>query len=126
MTGELPIDALRWIRALPRFSSRAKVAVVIDQAPCHVTVDVAMAAAQLGMALIPVPPGITGRRQPMDVCVFGVLKRKQIKLYDNAMRACPGRAWTKADSVRTIIDAWAEIGANAVKSGWRLARGEAV
>jgi hypothetical protein len=62
----------------------------------------------------------------MDVRVFGVLKRKQSKLYDNAMRECPGRAWTKADSVRTSIDAWAEIDANVVKSGWPLARGEAV
>jgi hypothetical protein len=62
----------------------------------------------------------------MDVRVFGVLKRKQSKLYDNAMRACPGRDWTKADSVRTIIDAWAEVDAGVVQSGWRLARGEAV
>jgi hypothetical protein len=36
------------------------------------------------------------------------------------------RAWTKADSVRTIIDAWAEIDANVVKSAWLRARGEAV
>jgi hypothetical protein len=61
----------------------------------------------------------------MDVRVFGVLKRKQSKLYDNAMRECPGRAWTKADSVRTIIDAWAENRANVVRSGWLHARGEA-
>jgi hypothetical protein len=54
----------------------------------------------------------------MDVPVFGVLKRKQSKLYDNAMREYPGRARTKADSVRTIVDEWAEIGANVVKSGW--------
>jgi hypothetical protein len=55
-----------------------------------------------------------------------VLKRKQRKLYDDGMRACPGRAWTKADAVRTIIDAWAEIDANGVKSAWRRARGEGV
>jgi hypothetical protein len=61
----------------------------------------------------------------MDVRVFGVLKRKQSKLYDDAIRACPGRAWTKADAVRTTIDAWAEIDANVVKSAWRCARGEA-
>jgi hypothetical protein len=101
-------------------------AVVIDQAPWHMTADVAIAARRMRMDLITVPPGSTGRRQPMDVRVFGVLKSKQSKLYDNAMRECPGRAWTKADSVRTIIDAWAEIGANVVKSGWRLARGDSV
>jgi hypothetical protein len=60
----------------------------------------------------------------MDVRVFGVLKRKQSKLYDDAMRACPGRAWTEADAVRTIIDAWAEIDADVVKSAWRRARSE--
>jgi hypothetical protein len=62
----------------------------------------------------------------MDVRVFGVLKRKQSELCDNAMRERPGRAWTKADSVRTIIDAWAEIDANVVMSGWLHGRGEAV
>jgi hypothetical protein len=41
------------------------------------------------------------------------------------MRECPGKAWTKANSVRTIIDAWAEIDANVVKSAWQRALGEA-
>jgi hypothetical protein len=67
-------------------------AVVIDQAPCHMTVDVAMAAAHLDMDLIPVPPSSTGKCRSMDVRVFGVLKRKQSKHYDDTMRACPGRA----------------------------------
>jgi hypothetical protein len=61
----------------------------------------------------------------VDVRVFGVLKRKQSKLYDDAGRECPGRAWTKADAVRTIIDAWAEIDADVVTSAWHLARGDA-
>jgi hypothetical protein len=125
MTGELLIDALREIREVPRYAGRAKMAVVIDQAPCHMTADVAIPARRMSMDIIPVPPGSTGRRQPMDVRVFGVLKRKQSKLNDNAMRECPGRARTKADSVRTIIGAWAEIGANVVKSAWRRACGEA-
>jgi hypothetical protein len=125
MTGELVIQALGWIRELPPFADCPKIAIVIDQAPCHVDVDVATAAAQFGMALVPVPAGITGKCQPNDVRVFGVLRRNQSKLYDDAMRACPGRAWTKADAVRAIIDAWAGIDAKAVKSAWRCARGEA-
>jgi hypothetical protein len=100
-------------------------AVVIDQAPCHMTIDVALEAARLGMALSVVPPGSTGKCQPMDVRVFGVLKRKQSKRYDDVMRECPGKARTKADAVRTIIDAWAEIDANVVTSACHLARGEA-
>jgi hypothetical protein len=84
------------------------------------TVDTATAAEQLGMAIIPMPPGSTGKCQPIDVRVFGVLKRKQSKLYDNAMCACPGLPWVKADAVRTIIDAWAQIDASVVKSAWRL------
>jgi hypothetical protein len=125
LTGELLVYALRWIRQLPRFVDPAKMAVVMVQAPCQMTVDVAMEAAQLGMALIPVPPGSTGKCQPVDVRVFGVLKRKQSKLYDDAIRACPGRAWTTADAVRTIIDAWAEMDAKVVKSAWRCDPGEA-
>jgi hypothetical protein len=74
MTGELPFDALRTIRKLPRFADGPKMAVVIDQAPCHMTADVAIAARRMSMDLIPIPPGSTGRRQPMDVRVFGVLK----------------------------------------------------
>jgi hypothetical protein len=60
----------------------------------------------------------------MDVRLFGVFKRKQSKLYDGAMRACPGKAWTKADAVRTIIDAWAEVEAKAARGAWRRARNE--
>jgi hypothetical protein len=42
MTGELLIDALRWIRELPQFADGAKMAVVIDQAPCQMTIDIAI------------------------------------------------------------------------------------
>jgi hypothetical protein len=105
MTGELLTDALRWIRELPRFADLAKTPLVMEQAPCHMTVNVAMAVALLGMDLIPVPQDSTGRCQPMDVRVFGVLKRKQSKLYDDAMRACPGRAWTRVGAVRTTVEA---------------------
>jgi hypothetical protein len=42
------------------------------------------------------------------------------------MGACPGRGWTKADAIRTIIDAWAEIDANVAESAWLRAHGEAV
>jgi hypothetical protein len=125
MTGELLIRALGVTRELPHFADRAKMAVVIHQAPGHMTVAVAMGAAQLGMDLIPVPPGSTGKCQPIDVRVFGVLKRKLSRLDDCALRACSGRAWTKADAVRTIIEAWAEIEATVVKSAWRCALGEA-
>jgi hypothetical protein len=136
MTGELLILALPWIRELPRFAHRSKMAVVIDQAPCHMTVDVAMAAAQLSMALIPVPPGSTGGRQPMDVRVLGVVKRKQSKVYDGAMthdpwpmtHGCmPGRAWTQAGpgprQMRSArLSRHGEIDANVVQSAWRRAR----
>jgi hypothetical protein len=61
-------------------------AVVVDQAPCHMTVDVAMAAALLGMAIIPVPPGRTGKCQPMDVRVIGALKLKQGEQGEQALR----------------------------------------
>jgi hypothetical protein len=37
------------IRELPQFADGAKMAVVIDQAPCHMTIDAAREAAQLGM-----------------------------------------------------------------------------
>jgi hypothetical protein len=87
-------------------------------------VDVALKAARLGMDLIPVPPGSTGKCQPMGVGVFGVLERKQSKLYDDAMRACPGRAWAETEAVRTIIEAWGDIDANVAKSVWRRACGE--
>jgi hypothetical protein len=136
MMGELLIDALRWIRQLPRFADRAKMAVVMDQAPCHVKIDVAREAAQLDMDLIPFPPGNTGTCQPMDVRIFGVLKRKQGKqggqgkqgkqgkLYGDAMCACPGRSWTKADAPRTIIEA-CRVDANVVKAAWRRTCSEA-
>jgi hypothetical protein len=119
MTGELLIDALRWIREIPRFADCAKMAVLIEQAPCDMTVDVAIAAAWLGVDLIPVPPGSTGKCQPMDVRVFGVLKHKQNEIYDRARRECPGRAWTKADAVRTIIGAWGEIDSDGTDEGGR-------
>jgi hypothetical protein len=66
-----------------------------------------------------------GKCQRTDIRVFGVLKRKQSSLYDDAMRACPGRAGTTADAVRTFVEAWEEIDAEVIKSAWQLARGEA-
>jgi hypothetical protein len=123
MTGELLIDTLHETRELPRFADGAKMAVVIDQAPCHMTIDVALKAAQMGMALIPVPPGSTGNCPPMDVRPLRVFKRRQSKLRDDPMRACLGWAWIKADAVRTIIDTWAEIDVKIVNSAWQRARG---
>jgi hypothetical protein len=84
-----------------------------------VSVDVATAAAQADVDLILVRPG--GQHwqgQPLQVRVLGVLKRKQrrqSKLYDEAMGACPGRAWTEADAARMMMDAWAEIAPNVLR-----------
>ena len=36
-----------------------------------------------------------------------------------AFRADPVRSWPKADAVRTIINAWEEVGMNVVISAWR-------
>jgi hypothetical protein len=58
MNGELLIDALRGIRELPCFPGHAKMAVVIDQAPRHMTVDVAIEATQLGTGAHPCPAGL--------------------------------------------------------------------
>jgi hypothetical protein len=61
----------------------------------------------------------------MDLWAFGVLKRQRSRLHDDAKHECPGRAWTEADVVLTIIDAWAEIDATVVESALQRACGEA-
>jgi hypothetical protein len=125
MTGDLLIPALGCIRELPCFADRAKMAFVTDQAPYHMTVDVALEAAQLGMDPVPDPPGSTCRCHPMDDRVLGVLVRKQSKLEDDATRACPrgGPGPRQVRSARSF-HARAETEANVVKSAWRCSRGE--
>jgi hypothetical protein len=77
----LPIEELQTIRELPRVAADCRVVGVLEQAPCYRKVHVAMAA-HLLIDLIPVASHSTGRRQPMDVRVFGVLKRKQSRIYE--------------------------------------------
>jgi hypothetical protein len=62
MTPELLIPALPLFRELPRFATDSRIVAPLEQAPFHMTVDVALAAPHpLTMNLIPVSPLLHGQ-----------------------------------------------------------------
>jgi hypothetical protein len=85
--------------------------VIVDNAPVHLNLDVVRKAKSLNVELIPLPPGTTGRLQPLDVGFFGPFKkslRLAISIYikqgyrrnQRSIVTC----WPK-DDVPTLLDA---------------------
>ena len=93
----------------PQFVAKPSLIGIVDRRPCHATSEVPMAAARVRMRLVFVPRGGTGRHQPIDLRIFGVLDRNQRQLYDDAHvagmpwhgMAWHGRAWAGRRQTRS-------------------------
>jgi hypothetical protein len=117
-TEPMMLEYLEWLSAE---ANGEKICLVLDVYPAHRTPKVKSRAAELGIELLYVPAGATGRLQPLDRRIFGELKSRArcefcrtkridgpempaVSFYDHAVRILQ-RCWESIAS-ENIRAAW--------------------
>jgi hypothetical protein len=105
----------RWVRS--RFS-RDPIVVVWDLDTAHRSATVQALALELGIRLEFIPSGMTGELQPLDRRIFGNLKARARRRFDDQ--------WVKDHdmdmqrSVQILVDAWRSISQDEIRDAWDL------
>ena len=94
-------------------------ALVLDRYASHETEAVKQKAKELDIRLVYIPTSATDKFQPLDRRVFGVLKSKASKEFDNFVFDAH-RGFTKPEAADLFVRTWREIGENIVKKAWNL------
>ena len=101
-----------WMKSFP-------CALVLDRYASHETEAVKQKAKELDIRLVYIPTSATDKFQPLDRRVFGVLKSKASKEFDNFVFDAH-RGFTKPEAADLFVRTWREIGENIVKKAWNL------
>ena len=91
---------------------------IMDQYPSHLKLSSYITESQLRIKVLFVPKGATGVLQPLDRKIFGILKAKGnskwITFYNNQNGITP----TKEESLRILLESWAEIDEKSILKSW--------
>jgi DNA segregation ATPase FtsK/SpoIIIE-like protein len=108
---------LSWLHAV---FNEHPCALVMDSFPAHHTPGVRYKARSLGIEIIPVPRGLTGKYQPLDRRPFGALKRESQRLWDEMAAQVPGLQWNHVEAAKLLEEAWADLKRSTVVEGWNF------
>ena len=97
-------------------------ALIMDCCPSHKTVCIRNKLQSINCELILVPPGQTGIYQPLDVGVFGVVKKKcQSFWFNEQSNSRPTTHNATLDGIKRFEDAYAEVLKDTIKKAWSKA-----
>jgi hypothetical protein len=119
-TEELMISYLQWLRST---RENEALCLIMDQYPTHTTSDVEDEARRLGIDLIWIPKGATGRYQPLDRRTFGALKSKGKAKWQKYFSEHYGGKCTRKIAALLLLESWEELSEAAVLSGWDYEEG---
>jgi hypothetical protein len=111
---------LRYLRWLRRQVTAPEIGLLLDQFGAHDTSEVRREADSLGIHLIFIPKGATGRFQPLDRTTFGALKAKGRAKWVRAYETQPGLVCTRELGARLLLESWNELTDACVMAGWDL------
>jgi hypothetical protein len=77
-------------------------------------------AVELGFELVFVPPGCIDRLQPLDRCVFGVMKSYGCRQWWGTHHANKGERTTGAQMAANLVKAWERILREVINSPWNI------
>jgi hypothetical protein len=115
MTEGLMIRYLRWLRIA---MGEGPFALIVDTYPAHISPPVRWQMARSEIELIPVPRGMTGRLQPLDLGCFGPLKAESAALFDREAMADPQMVWCHVQAARLLEEVWIDLKPSTIRSGW--------
>jgi hypothetical protein len=120
MVDDLLAQLLGSIRSLAQCAARPDLIVIMGRAPYHLTPEVDIEAARMKMGLIFVPRAPRVGASPWAFASSASSSESQGSSTTMPCRsALAGSGLRGADAVRTIIQAWEQVGQRVVKSAWR-------
>jgi hypothetical protein len=96
------------------------IALVLDCYAAHRNALVKEFAANLGIDLYFIPPGMTDEFQPLDRSVFSVLKSHAKLFFRERYRLDPLEKRNKIIAVQDLIASWSKLEPNTVRDGWSI------
>jgi hypothetical protein len=117
-TELLMLDYLEWLR---RQMPPEPLCLLMDQYGTHTTDAVNEKAEALGIELIWIPRGATGRYQPLDRRTFGALKAKGKAKWRHEFTEHYGMGCTREIGAELLLQSWSELSDSAVAAGWDYA-----
>jgi hypothetical protein len=107
-------QCLHWLRA--RIPGEP-ICLIMDQFTVHTTDEVTKTAEELGIDIIWVPKGATGKYQSLDPRTFGALKSKGRAKWKFIFSQECGKQCTKEIAAELLLRSWAELSDSAVEAG---------
>lgn len=123
MNGECFLQTLEHLHEKSGSSVENKILLVMDNAECHMNIQVVEFAIEHGIVIVTLPPHTTDKLQPLDVSVFGPFKtylrdllnhhslmhpNKQITVHQ--LPEFASEAWTKASTPSNILSGFRSTG----------------
>ena len=96
-----------------------KCALIIDKYSSHITEAVEKHAEELGIRLVYIPTSATEMFQPLDVRVFGAMKSKGSKEFNNFVLT-NSRGFTKSEAADIFIKCWKSLSIELINKSWNL------
>lgn len=93
-------------------------ALVLDSFRAHITGNVLKTANDLGITIIQVPSNGTGKYQPLDRRIFGIVKSRLRKDLGRRNNGHTENRWSIA--LKCLLDAWSSITKDALASAWSI------
>jgi hypothetical protein len=118
---DLMIAYLSWLR---QRITATHISLIVDQYDAHDTLPVHMAAWALGIELLFVPRGGTGKYQPLDRRTFGALKAMGRTRWGQHYASNPGIVCDRPMAANLLLVCWNELSEESVLAGWDLGLAE--
>lgn len=79
---------------------------ILDNHSSHLSIEGLEFAKQNGIIMVSFPPHCSHKLQPLDLSVFGPLKKRTVSALQNWLRNHPGQSMTMYDLPRVVVEAW--------------------
>lgn len=113
---------IQWLRDVVRpHTNGLPAALLLDDYNAHWTPEVCMAASEMNLQLIKVPPGKTVEYQPLDVCFHGPMARARQRIWSERRHLLPDAADTFQAAVERAQLAYESMSKEATINAWRKA-----
>jgi hypothetical protein len=97
---------------------RRPIVLVWDLFSAHRDREVQETAGRLGIRLIFIPPGLTGECQPLDRRVFGNLKQRARRRFDNEVLQGRSERFCLGSALRLLVEVWRLITQDEILGAW--------
>jgi hypothetical protein len=106
---------LRWVTERTRSGRNS---LLWDTDIAHRDQAVKQYAAQKGLKLVFISPGMTDKYQPLDWRLFGSLKSRARARFDNLWIQHPGKTLTLMDAMAILLDVWETTSQEEILDAW--------